>query len=124
MDIGNVGRLKATQIVFDRVENEVARQTHSDKDAQGQGYQRPQNTITHLSPEQEEEALKKLNSQSDFAKAGLNAILLREVGKPPYIVVKSMSGEEVRRIPYEHIIRIFLDKKDEGSKGLLFKSSA
>jgi uncharacterized FlaG/YvyC family protein len=124
MDIGSVGRLKASAVVLERAENDPSRQTHADRDAQGQSGQRDQAPIKQLTPEQEGEALAKLNSQSDFVKAGLRAELVRDGGRFPFILVKKLTGEEVRRIPYEQIIRIFLDKKEDSSKGLLFKSRA
>jgi uncharacterized FlaG/YvyC family protein len=124
MDIGGVNRLKTAAVVLEKVDTDRTRLTHSDRDPQGQQQHRDQVAVKKLTQEQEVEALEKLNAQSDFVKAGLKAMLVREEGIYPYIVVKKMSGEEVRRLPYEQVINIFLEKKDDSAKGLLFKLRA
>ena len=122
MDIGGVNKLNPSIAVRERNGVEKSN-THADRDPQGR-QQREDSPVKQLTPQQEEEALKKLNTSPAFLSNGLKAELHREDGKRPHIVVKKANGEIVRNLPYAQIISIYLEPNQESGTGLLLKKSA
>lgn len=121
MDIRNVGRLKASFTKLFSVENRKS----SDRDAEGRrGYQVAPEAITHLTPEQEDEALSRFNANLAQRGTKLRGQLVREVGTPTHILVTSDQNEVVRHLNYEQIIQLYLDRHIDKPTGSLFKSAA
>lgn len=124
MDIGGVNKLKPALATKPRAELDKSRQGSADRDANGRQDRQERPHVEYLTPEQEEKALQKLNSQPGFMSAGLKAELVREEGKHPHILVKKITGEVIRRLPYEQIITIFMSSEEKGSSGLLINRKA
>jgi len=123
MDIGGVNRIRSNPLAATNADVRRNQQSATDKDTQGQGYSQNHRGM-HLAPEQEKEALEKLNALPAFQGAGLRAELVREVGAAPHIVVKDGKGEVVRHLPYEQIVEIYINRNSAQSTGRLLKSAA
>lgn len=124
MDIGGVNRIKPVSVPTSA---DLRKNTTNanERDADGRsGYQKNGPTITHLTPEQEEEALKALNALPAFTRSGLTATLVKEAGKAPHIVVTDSAGQVVRHLPYSEVIHLYVHRKEGGDKGTLLKRSA
>ncbi|NCN27672.1 hypothetical protein GW915_08870 [bacterium] len=124
MDIGGVNKLKPFIPIKDKADIGRSRHGNADRDANGKQSRQERPHIEQLNPEQEEEALKKLNSQPSFIQAGLKAELVREDGKHPHILVKKVGGEILRRLPYQQIINIFINQAEDGNSGMLINRKA
>lgn len=125
MDLGGIGRsLKAGIIKVPPSEGVGAqKEALPDRDPGRQQYQGPEHQ-TQLTPEQENEALKLLNAMDAFKAKNLNAVLVRDENKAPYIEVRDFFGKVVRQLPYEQIVEIYLRRNTESTSGLLLKKSA
>lgn len=123
MDIGGINRIKGpVGPVTTKTDRGLANAT--DRDAQGHaGYQK-QKAATQLTPEQEQEALKKLNEMPAFSQAGLRAELVKGEGIAAHIVVKKSNGEVLRHLPYEQIVEIYVNRHVQNATGRLLKSAA
>ncbi len=123
MDVGGINRLR--QVFTEKVQPEVRPNHNStaDRDAQGgSGYH--QQKVTVLNPEQELEALERLNSLPHMKKEGLIGELVRGDGVATHIVIKNAAGEVLRHIPFEQLVELYLNRKSENDTGLLLKKSA
>jgi len=124
MDISGIKRLVGiggTKIYTDVKKNH---ESHTDRDADGRSRQNPRDQIKQLTPEQESEAILKLNAMPNFHKAGLKATIVREEGKAPYVVVKDSAHNIVRQLPYAHLIDLYLDRNNDAQSGRLLKRAA
>ena len=125
MDLGGIGRSLKSGIIRVPLNDGISEQKESvpDRDPTRQGYT-GQEHEEHLSPEQEDEALRILNDMDAFKAKSLRAAMVREEAKPPYIVVKDFLGKVVRQLPYQQIVEIYLKRNTESKSGLLLKKSA
>lgn len=125
MDLGGIGRSIKTGLIRVPLNDGVNEQKEStpDRDPTRQGYTGPEHE-EHLSPEQEDEALRILNDMDAFKAKNLRAAMVREEGKPPHIVVKDFLGKVVRQLPYQQMVEIYLKRNTESKSGLLLKKSA
>ncbi len=95
-----------------------------DRDADGKSGQGQQEKKHQLSQEQEEAALKKLLTMHKFNELGLSARIIREEGGVVHIEVTDSSGNVVHRLPYDQIVKIFLEGNTEQTTGVLLKRTA
>lgn len=96
-----------------RNKDEVKRhnEASADRDAQGNtGYEKRDYKPGSLTPEQEEDAVKKLNSLPAFSEKGLVAELIKEDGRSVHVEIKDRAGNVVRRVPYEQLVQMFFDR--------------
>ena len=121
MDIGGVNRMRGGIMPL---QNEVKKQnsTSADRDAEGNAYQ-DKKKPARLTPEQETEALARLNSLPAFIRSGLKGELIREEGSAPHILVKDAKGHVVRHLPYEQIVEIYLNRFSENPTGQLLRQA-
>jgi hypothetical protein len=96
----------------------------ADRDADGRRQDNSRTRIQQLSPEQESQAVAKLNDLPAFTKAGLIASLIRQEHLATHVVVKNSSGEIVRRLSYQELIDLYLDRNSEMESGRLFRRAA
>lgn len=123
MDIGGINRIKPALASLFRLNTQNART--EDRDPNGSGGYQHNEKPRHLTPEQEDEALKKLNSLPAFSKSGLMATILRGEGIVTHIVVKNSAGQIVRNLSYEQIIEVYLNRNNEfNSSGRLLNRAA
>jgi hypothetical protein len=123
MDIGGVNRIRPATA---QIGTEVKRNNSSatDRDAGGSsGYER-QEKPTVLTPDQEDEALKKLNSLPSFVKSGLRAELVREEGRVTHFVVRDAGGNILRQMTYDQIIAFYVERNTGNEKGNLLRRAA
>ena len=123
MNTSGIGKLRGAAAVVLEPQVRRNRDTSSDRDAQGGGYERQQ-TVKSLTPEQEDAAVKVLNEMPSFAKAGLRAEIMREDGKPPHVVVKDASGAIIRRLSYEQIVNLYVHRSEDVTTGRLINRAA
>ena len=99
--------------------------SNPDRDADGREHaQNQRNQIKQLSPEQEQEAVAKLNALPAFRNAGLVARIVREAGKAPHVVVNNSKGVTVRQMSYQQLIDLYLDRNSDAQSGRLLKRAA
>jgi hypothetical protein len=122
MDIGGINRIKP--LIKGLFSVDVQRKdSATDRDAQGQAaYSQPK--PTKLTPEQEDEALAKLNAMPAFANSGLRAEIVRAPDVVTHIVVLDANGAIVRKLPYEQIVDTYLMRNAVDSRGRLINRSA
>lgn len=104
----------------------VEKNTQSmDKDpsSQGNAYQRNSKKII-LTEEHEKELCKILEDNPSFKESGLKAEIVKGDGIVTHIVIKDLSGNIVRHMPYDQMVSFYLERKTNSSKGLLLKQSA
>lgn len=123
MDIGGVNRVRVG-ITPATTEIKKNTNTSADRDAEGSGGYQQKKKVTHLSPEQENEALTRLNSMPAFTKSGLKGELVREEGKAAHILVKDAQGHVIRHLPYEQIVEIYVNRFRDNPTGQLIRHAA
>ena len=124
MAIDGINGLKA---VFGKtVTADLQRNKNSaaDRDADGRRQDDARKRIHQLNAEQEAQAVAKLNSLPAFSKAGLFASLVRQEGHATHVVVKNSSGEIVKRLSYQELIDLYLERNSEGESGRLLRRAA
>jgi uncharacterized FlaG/YvyC family protein len=125
MDISKLRGISPSNTALVKSDVRKNNSANTDRDADGResaGHQR--NQIKQLSPEQEQEAVAKLNALSAFRTAGLVARIVREAGKAPHVVVSNSKGETVRHMPYQQLIDLYLDRNSDVQSGRLLKRAA
>lgn len=111
MDIGGIKRIRPALANLFRLDTQ--KNQAQDRDAHGSlGYQQ-KDVPKKLTPEQEDEALKKLNAMPAFLKSGLRAEIVRGPGIVTHILVKDAQGKSVRNLPYEQIVEVYLNRNNE-----------
>ena len=111
MDIGGINRIKPALANLFRLDTQ--KNKTDERDAAGSGGYQQQNKTMFLSPEQEDEALRKLNSLPAFANSGLRAEIVRGEGIVTHILVKDRMGSTVRNLPYDQIVEVYLNRNNE-----------
>ena len=122
MDIGGINRLR--MLVPQQLDVKRNDGSKADRDAHGHGgyHQQPKPTI--LTPEQEEDAVKKLSEMTSFSKSGLRAELVRREGSATHVVIKDSAGTVIRHIAYEQMVDLYLERHSEAPTGRLLKRAA
>ena len=125
MDISKLRGINSLQSTLIQSDVRKNRSLNEDRDADGreQGSDR-RHQIKQLSPEQEQEAVAKLNELPAFRTAGLSARIVRETGKAPHVVVSNSKGVVVRQMSYQQLIDLYLDRNNDGQSGRLLKRAA
>lgn len=123
MDIGGINRIKPALASLFQLNTKNARA--EDRDPNGSGGYQQQDKPKQLTQDQEDEALKKLNSLPAFSRSGLVASIVRGAGIVTHIVVKDSSGQIVRNLAYEQIVEVYLNRNNEfSSSGRLLNRAA
>jgi len=123
MDIGGINRIRnAMATVATDTRNKT--QNSPERDASGREGYNPPEKPKHLTPEQEDEAIRSLNALPSFIQSGLKAELVREEGKVPHVTVRDRDGKVVRSMPYDQIVDLYLNRKSENGTGRLINRAA
>lgn len=120
MNINGINRLKASFTKLFTADNRKS----NERDADGRRPTNPQTLIKHLSTEQENEALEKFNFNLKTKGTGLKAEIIRGPDISTHVLVKNATGEVIRRLGYEQIVQLYLDRNNDNAHGTLFKSAA
>ena len=88
------------------------------------GSQDRQEKPKYLNPNQEQDAVDKLNALPNFSKSGLRAELVKAAGYATHVVIKDSSGAIIRRLTYDQLIELYLGRNSEANTGKLINRAA
>jgi hypothetical protein len=124
MDIGGINRVRGPIKPPAAADIKKSTASATDRDPQGQAGQEKKKP-TQLTPEQEKEALDRLNQMPNFSKAGLKAELIpQKDGHAAHLLVKDSRGQVLRHIPYDQIVEIYLNRYSDNPTGQLIRRAA
>jgi len=125
MDIGPINRI--WNVIRGQGSDGIRRSTDSSADRDANGRQErhtPNKEPRNLSLEQENDAVENLNSMPSFTAAGLKAEIIRGTDTSTHVIVKDATGTIIRRMPYQQLIDLYLERHLENSTGRLLRKAA